>query len=234
MSGELSTEAIAGMVDLSVVKAEHTPEDVRAVAEMAKKHNCIACFTLPCYTSLLKSLLTDAPAIRVGGVVGFPAGGASQTGKAVEAAELVALGADELDMVINVGMLRSGEYQYVRDDIGGVVNAAGGLPVKVIFECHYLDDAQIRKGCEACVDAGAAFVKTGTGWAETGATRENIALMKSCVGDAVGVKAAGGVRDLETLLALYRLGATRFGIGMSSAAVIFERNKPPSGETTDY
>jgi deoxyribose-phosphate aldolase len=234
MSDQLTIEAIARMVDLSVVKAEHTQEDVRAVAETAKEYGCIACFTLPCHTPLLKSLLAGAPGIRAGGVVGFPAGGTSQANKVAEATELVEMGCDELDMVINVGMLRSGDYGYVQDDIGGVVQASGGLPVKVIFECHYLSDEQIRKACGLCVDAGAAFVKTGTGWAETGATEENIALMKSCVGSSIGVKAAGGVRDLETLLSFYRLGATRFGIGMSSARSIFEQCTSQPGETTDY
>ena len=132
------------------------------------------------------------------------------------------MGCDELDMVINVGLLRSGQYQRVLDDIRGVVEVAGTAPVKVILECHYLSDEQIRRGCELCIEAGAAFVKTSTGWAPTGATLENVALIKSCVGDAIGIKAAGGIRGLETLIEMYRRGARRFGIGLSTATRIFE------------
>jgi len=132
------------------------------------------------------------------------------------------MGCDELDMVINLGLLRSGQYQRVLDDIRGVVEVANGVPVKVILECHYLTDAEIRKGCELCIQAGAAFVKTGTGWAPTGATLENVALIKACVGDAIGIKASGGIRGLETLTEMYRRGARRFGIGLRSAPRIFE------------
>ena len=121
-------------------------------------------------------------------------------------------------ILLNNGII----YQYVGDEIKAVVEAANGLPVKVILECHYLNDDEIRKGCELCVAANVAFVKTGTGWAPSGATPENIALMKSCVGDAIRVKAAGGVRDLATLAELYRRGARRFGLGLKSAINIFD------------
>jgi deoxyribose-phosphate aldolase len=103
----------------------------------------------------------------------------------------------------------------------------------VILECHYLSDDEIRRGCELCVEAGAAFVKTSTGWAPTGATPENVALIKSCVGDAIGVKAAGGIRELDTLMEMYRLGARRFGLGLRSAVQILEQCAARSGETLD-
>jgi deoxyribose-phosphate aldolase len=102
------------------------------------------------------------------------------------------------------------------------VDVAGQTPVKVILECHYLSDDQIRAGCELCIQAGAAFVKTSTGWAPTGATLENVALIKACVGDRIAIKAAGGIRSLKTVTDMYRLGARRFGIGLSSAINIFE------------
>ena len=97
------------------------------------------------------------------------------------------------------------------------------MPVKVILECHYLSDDEIRRACELCIEAGAAFVKTSTGWAPTGATLENIALIKSCVGDAIVIKASGGIRGFETLKGMYRRGARRFGIGLRTAAPIFEQ-----------
>jgi deoxyribose-phosphate aldolase len=144
------------------------------------------------------------------------------------------MGCGELDMVINIGLLRSGQYQRVLDDMRGVVEVAGRAPVKVILECHYLSEAEIRKGCELCLQAGAAFVKTSTGWAPSGATPENVALIKSCVGDAMAIKAAGGIRSLEMLMELYRLGARRFGIGVNSALQIFEECAARSSGMMDY
>ncbi len=112
--------------------------------------------------------------------------------------------------------------EYVEDDIRGVVSAAQGTPVKVILEAHYLTDEQIVRGSRLAVRAGAAFVKTGTGWAPTGATLHNVALIKSAVGDAAQVKAAGGVRDLQTVVAMIRLGVTRFGVGLNSGTAILD------------
>jgi deoxyribose-phosphate aldolase len=172
---------------------------------------------------LTKELLSDVPDIRVSGNVAFPAGGTTSKAKIAEARELLDMGCDELDMVINIGLLRSGRLQRVLDDIRGVVQVADEKPVKVILECHYLSDDEIRQGCELCIQAGASFVKTGTGWRPTGATLRNVALIKSCVGDAIGVKAAGGIRTLATLCEMARLGAQRFGIGFRSAQPIFDR-----------
>ena len=130
------------------------------------------------------------------------------------------MGCRELDMVINIGLLRSGRHGEVEADVRAVVEVAGPVPVKVILECHHLSDDQIRTACGLCEKGGAAFVKTGTGWAPTGATVHNVGLMKSCVGDRLGVKAAGGVRSLQTLLDLHGAGAGRFGIGLPSAMAI--------------
>jgi deoxyribose-phosphate aldolase len=211
------------MIDLSAVRADTTEAEVRALAEVATKYQCFCATTLPGYTSLLKELLADEPEIHVSGNVSFPSGGATSTVKVAEARELLAMGCDELDMVMNVGLLRSGRYERVVDDIRGVVKVAGQVPVKVILECHYPSDGEIRKACDLCIQAGAAFVKTGTGWAPAGATLENIALIKSCVGNAIGIKASGGIRGLETLKEMYRLGARRFGIGLRVARPIFEQ-----------
>jgi deoxyribose-phosphate aldolase len=126
-------------------------------------------------------------------------------------------------MVINISELIAGRTDKVLDDIRAVVDACNGIPLKVILECHYLTEAQILKGCDLCIEAGANWVKTGTGWAKTGATIENISLIKAHVGDAIGVKAAGGVRDLETLLGMYLRGARRFGVGLKSGIKILEQ-----------
>jgi len=218
---EFTLQQVAGMIDLSAVRADTTEAEVRATADMAIRYRCACATTLPTYTPLLKELLADDPQIRVSGNVAFPAGGVTSAMKIAEAKELLQMGCNELDMVINVGLLRSGRYQRVLEDIQGVVKAAGAVPVKVILECHYLSDDEIRRACELCIEAGAAFVKTGTGWAPTGATLENIALIKSCVGDAIGIKASGGIRRLETLKEMYRRGARRFGIGFKTAPPIF-------------
>ncbi len=223
-------QEVARMIDLSAVRADVTEAEVRAMVEMAMRYQCVCVTTLPCYTPLTRKLLTEEPSIRVSGNVSFPSGGSSSAMKRAEARELIEMGCDELDMVINVGLLRSGRHQEVLDDIQGVVDVAGEAPVKVILECHYLSNDDIRQGCELCIRAGAAYVKTGTGWAPTGATLENIALIKSVVGDAVGIKASGGIRGLETLKEMYRRGARRFGIGVRTAPSLFEQCLAQGGE----
>jgi len=220
---KLTVNDLARMMDLSAVRTDVDRDEIGRLAETAKRYRCICAFVMPCYVRYLRALLDDAPEVGVGGVVGFPSGATTRRIKAAEARELLADGARELDMVINVGLLRSGQYDAARDDVKAVVDAAGETPVKVILEVHYLNDDQIRRGSQLCVEAGAAFVKTGTGWAETGATLHNVALIKSVVGDAAGVKAAGGVRDLETLVEMFRLGATRFGVGLASGEKILQQ-----------
>lgn len=211
------------MMDLSAVRADVEAAEVRQLAEAARRYQCVCAFVLPCYLAELKSLLAGTPEVGVGGVVGFPSGAHSTATKVFEARQQVDEGATELDMVINVGMLRSGRSQYVADDVRAVVEAAGGRPVKVILEAHHLSDAQIVAASRLAVAAGAAFVKTGTGWAPTGATLDNVRLIKSTVGDAAGVKAAGGVRDLQTVLAMIRLGVTRFGVGLATGSRLLDQ-----------
>jgi deoxyribose-phosphate aldolase len=216
----LTAKEIARMVDLSAVRADSDDEDVQALARMARRYNCACASTLPSLTPLLVDMLEGEQSVRIGGNVGFPSGGTTTMMKVAEAQELLRMGCGELDMVINIGMLSSARDGYVLDDIRAVVTAAGPVPVKAILECHYLSEDEIRRACEFCIKAGAAFVKTSTGWASTGATLENIALIKSCVGDDIGIKAAGGIRSLETIRAMYRLGARRFGLGLRSAPLI--------------
>lgn len=218
----LTPRQIAKMIDISCVRADSTEAEIRAAADLAKRHNCVCVIVLPAHTPLAVELLADRPDILVGGAVGLPSGSATTASKVAETKELLAMGCKEIDVVINITWLKAGRYDRVRQDIGAVIEAAGDVPVKVILECHHLADAEIVKACEICADAGVAFVKTGTGWAPTGATLENIALMKQTVGDRCGIKAAGGVRDLGTLLAMYERGATRFGIGVRTAEEILQ------------
>ncbi|MBF9014574.1 MULTISPECIES: deoxyribose-phosphate aldolase [unclassified Oceanispirochaeta] len=217
---EITSKEIAQMMDLSCVQADSSLEEIHDAAETAKKYNCICVFALPAHTPVLVEALKDRPDILVGGAVGFPDGGATTASKVQEAEELRKMGVNELDMVVNIAWLKAGDYELVENDISSVIKAAGNLPVKVILECHYLSDEEIVKACQICVDCGVDFVKTGTGWAPTGATLENVKLIAETVGDQCRVKAAGGVRDRETLLAMYKLGATRFGVGVRTAKTI--------------
>jgi deoxyribose-phosphate aldolase len=218
----LSVRDLARMMDLSAVRAEVDVGEVHRLAEAAKHYQCVCAFVLPCYVKELKERLRDAPGIGVGGVVGFPSGAHSTATKVAEAREQVALGVHELDMVINVGWLRSGRDADVEADIRAVAQATGPIPLKVILEAHHLSDADIVRGSELAVRAGAAFVKTGTGWAPTGATLHNVRLIKATVGDRAKVKAAGGVRDLGTVVAMIRLGVSRFGVGLGTGTKLLQ------------
>jgi deoxyribose-phosphate aldolase len=210
------------MIDLSAVRAEVDLAEIDRLAEAAKRYRCVCVFVLPSFLPEIRRRLADAPEVGIGGVVGFPSGAHSTATKVAEAREQRGQGATELDMVINVGMLRSGHDAYVEDDIRAVVEAAGGTPVKVILEAHHLSDDQIVRGSQLAVQAGAAFVKTGTGWAPSGATLANVRLIKSAVGDRAQIKAAGGVRDLKTVVEMIRLGVRRFGVGLRSGVEILD------------
>jgi len=226
----LTANELARMVDLSAVRTDVPIDEVRQLAALARQYNCICAFAMPCYTRELAALLADAPQVHIGGTVGFPSGTSTPAIKAAEARQQLADGADELDMVMNVGLLLSQRYDGVVADIRSVVDAAGATPVKVIIEAHYLSNDQILRSAELCLKAGAAFVKTSTGWAPTGATPHNISLIKSVVGDKAQVKAAGGIRDLAGLVELYRCGAKRFGISLAAGTkILAEAAAMPGG-----
>ncbi len=214
---EFTVDEVARMMDLSAVRADSSQAEILELAKCAKKYKCIAVFALESMTPILCDLLADEPDIMVAGVVGFPSGGLTTSIKVAQTKELVRMGCQELDMVINIGKLLSGDLEYVEKDIKMVIDAANGVPVKVILECHYLNDQQIQDACKLCMIAGARFVKTSTGWAETGATEHDIELMKKTVGHKLQVKAAGGVCDLDTIKSLYAKGARRFGVGLDAA-----------------
>jgi deoxyribose-phosphate aldolase len=219
---KLTTADIARMIDLSAVRAEDNDEYIESLVACANKYRCIAVYPLPSRVPLVRELLGPNTELIIGGAVGFPSGGQTTAAKIFETKELISMGCMEIDMVINISKLRSDRYDEVRADIRAVVEAAAGMPVKVILECHYLTDAQILRACDEAMAAKVDWVKTGTGWAPSGATLRNIALIKGHVGDAVGVKAAGGIRDLNTLLEMYKLGARRFGLGLKSSTKILE------------
>jgi deoxyribose-phosphate aldolase len=180
---------------------------------------CVSPFLVPVAAQVLSGTQT-----QVCSVVGFPLGFANTESKAAEAKTLVELGCTEVDMVINLGALREGENEFVRDDISAVVasvrNASDGRAiVKVILETGYLDDEQLVSGCTLAVEGGADFVKTSTGFGPRGASVHDVVLMRANVGPHIGVKAAGGIRNLEDALALLEAGATRLGTSAGSEII---------------
>ncbi len=220
----LTAYEIAQMIDISAVRSDSSDQKILEVVEAARKYHCYLVTILPAQTLRAKNLLQLTPdAPKLGGNVGFPSGGQTSAIKVKETRELLSFGVDEIDMVIDVAAHLSGRYDDVFRDMTAVIEAAEGKPVKIILECYYLNDAQIRIGCDLAIKAGAQFVKTGTGWAPTGATLENIALIKNHVGDAIKIKASGGVRGIESLLEMYRRGASRFGISVASAERILSQ-----------
>lgn len=210
---------LARMIDISAVQAFNTREDVLELARIAIEQNFVAAHVLPNFVSLLHDQLSGSETLT-GAPVGFPSGGSSTQVKAKEARELIGAGVQEMDLMINVGRLRSSDTDYVFNDIRTVVEAAAPVPVKVILEVHYLSDDQIKKACELCIQAGADFVKTATGWAPSGATLERVGLITSFVRGAIKVKASGGIRDLATVEKMYRMGVKRFGINTMAAVSI--------------
>ena len=211
---------IPRVIDISGVRADVTVDELETIAAAARRFRFVCAFAMPCFTRRLVRLLADVPDVMVGGVVGFPSGADSTFVKTATAKELMATGVNELDMVINVGALKSGLDNLVRDDIRAVVAAADGLPVKCILEVAHLTDDEIRRGSALAVEAGVAYVKTGTGWAGKPTTVAHIRLIRQTIGDAAKIKAAGGVRSLDTVLEMMAAGCDRFGIGLKSALAI--------------
>jgi deoxyribose-phosphate aldolase len=218
----LTAKDIAAMMDLSCVRTNSCKDDILALVEHAKKYQIGHVSIMQCYIPLVKELLKDHPEIKTVGNVSFPSGSDSTSLKVLQAKEMIASGCDEIDVVMNVGELRSGDYDEVAADLLAVVETANMLPVKVIIEMPYLNTNEIKLACEMCIQVGATFVKTGTGWADRGTTVEDIKLIKSIVGDRIKIKAAGGIRDLQTLTEMYRQGARRFGVNLKSGKMILD------------
>jgi len=216
----LTAREVARLIDISAVQAPHGAAEIREMVRGAKEQRFVAVHVLPCWVSLLRRLLADSPDILVGAPVGFPSGAHRTEIKLAEARLLLQDGVQEMDMMLNVGKLRSGEHGYCEEEIRAVVREAGEVPVKVILEVHYLSRDQIKRACEACIAAGAAYVKTATGWAASGATLEVVQFITSFVGNAIKVKAAGSIRTIDTLLRMYRMGVSRFGINLTSSLEI--------------
>lgn len=207
---------ICRMIDVSAVKTDSTMEEVDEVIDVVKQYNCVCASPMPWATRYTIERLEGVDCV-VTGVVAFPAGGEDTFVKVATAKDMISLGCRELDMVINVAALKSGLYDYVEQDIKAVVDAACGIPVKTIIEHGLLTNDEIKRASEIGVRAGATYIKTGTGWVSVKPTTvETIRLIHETIGDGAKIKAAGGVRDLDTVLAMYDEGCTRFGLGVRS------------------
>ncbi|WP_436524268.1 deoxyribose-phosphate aldolase [Actinoplanes sp. HUAS TT8] len=216
---DFTVPQIARMIDHSILQPQFTSEDVRQGCAVAAKYQVASVCVRPSDVPLAVELLRGTN-VQVGTVIGFPHGDTSTEVKVAETEQAVFRGATEIDMVINIGWLRSGDIAAVETEIKEIVRAAGAAHVKVILETAYLTDEEKLAACWAAERAGAAFVKTSTGFAPTGATLDDLALMRSAVSPKVQVKASGGIRSLDTLLAMAGVGVTRFG--SSATAEILE------------
>jgi len=210
-SSSISYQQLAKTIDHSLLKPQLTREDVIEGCKLAKKYHTASVCVKPCDVSLAVEQLAGTD-VKVGTVVGFPHGANKTEIKVAEAKAALADGAVELDMVINIGALRSGNTEYVKNEIGEIVTQAQGKAiVKVILENAYLTNEEKETACKLAEEAGADFVKTSTGFAPGGATLEDLKLMRAAVSPKVQVKAAGGVRSLEAILKVIDAGATRVG-----------------------
>lgn len=207
------------MIDHTLLKPDATRDQVVKLCEEARQYEFASVCVNPTHVSLASSLLKGTP-VKVCTVIGFPLGATTPTAKAIETRDAIANGADEVDMVINVGALKSGDYDLVKRDIEAVVEAARGRAlVKVILETALLTDEEKVKACLLAKIAGADFVKTSTGFGPGGATVDDVRLMRKVVGADMGVKAAGGIRDLESARKMIEAGASRIGASASVAIV---------------
>lgn len=220
---------IAKTIDHTILKPNVTDADVIKVCAEAKEYGFFSVCVNPYFVPLVSSQLKGSD-VKVTSVIGFPLGASTTFIKAAEAKKAVDDGANEIDMVINVSALKDGKFDFVKSDIAAVVDAIKGKAIlKVILETCLLTKDEIVKACVLSKEAGAQFVKTSTGFSTGGATTEDVALMKKTVGDALEVKASGGVRDYETAMAMINAGATRIG---ASASIEIATNSATS--KSDY
>ena len=209
---------LAKMIDHTILKANATQSDIEKLCDEAKKYNFASVCVNPYWVPLASDLLKNST-VKVCTVIGFPLGATSSESKASETEIAILQGADEVDMVINVGAMKNNQTDIVENDILSVVNSARktgktqnkNIIVKVILETCYLTKDEIKNACLCAKNAGADFVKTSTGFGTGGATVEDVALMKETVGSSMDVKASGGIRDYETAIKMIEAGATRLG-----------------------
>ena len=218
------TKPLNKYFDHTLLKPAATTEDIKKLCAEAKEYDFYSVCVNGCYveTACAELAATD---VKVAAVIGFPLGGMSMDAKIDETCDVCEKGASEVDMVLNIGALKEGRFDYVQDEIACCVAAADEYDaiVKVILETCCLTDGEIAKACELALAAGAEFVKTSTGFGGSGATARHVALMRASVGNLASVKASGGIRDLDTCLEMIEAGADR--IGASASVAIMQEYK---------
>jgi deoxyribose-phosphate aldolase len=213
----MTRSELASYIDHTVLKPETGAAAIENLCREAHENGFAAVCVAPRWVPFAARLLKNSE-VHVATVAGFPHGDTLSRAKAQETRDAIEAGAHEVDMVISIGAARDGDWKYVETDIAAVVASGHGHAIiKVILECAYLNPAQIIAACRAAQNAGADYVKTSTGFAPSGAKIEDIRLMRETVGETMGVKAAGGIRDLETALQMIEAGASRLGCSASVA-----------------
>lgn len=206
------------MIDHTVLKADTPLETVKRICDEAMEYGFASVCINPCHVAYCADYLKDSD-VNVCTVIGFPLGANTSAVKAFETKDAIANGADEIDMVMNIGALKDKNYDLVRNDVKAVVEAANGTLVKVILETCLLTEDEIKKACELCVEAKADYVKTSTGFSTRGATIEDVRIMKEAVHGKAKVKAAGGVRTPEDMVKIVAAGADRIGTSAGCSLV---------------
>lgn len=210
----MNKKELAAMMDHTLLKATATPDQIKKTCEEAKKIGAASVCVNPCNVKQVREELKDS-SVKVCTVIGFPLGANTSEVKAFETKDAIKNGAQEIDMVINIGALIAGDTYTVYRDIKAVVDAAEGTTVKVIIETCYLTDEQKKQACEAALEAGAQFVKTSTGFGTGGANPHDVALMREVVGDKMQVKASGGIHTYDEAIAVVDASADRLGVSAS-------------------
>lgn len=211
-------KSLNSYIDHTLLRPDASHEEIHRLCEEALVHGFAAVCILPTHVERAAQILKGS-SVKVCSVVGFPLGANTTDTKSFEATQLCQLGAQEIDMVINIGALKSQEFRFVRDDISAVVKSSSPALVKVIIETCLLTNEEKVTACQLAEDAGAHFVKTSTGFSKSGATIEDVILMRQTVPSQMGIKASGGIRDYTTALAMIEAGATRIGTSAGPALV---------------
>lgn len=214
----MNTQKLAQYIDHTALAADKNESDILQLCDEAIQNHFYSVCINPCHIPLAKEKLQHSD-VKICTVIGFPLGANATAVKVFETEQAVADGADEIDMVINVGWIKSAKWQAVKQDIAQVLAACRGRNLKVILETCLLSKDEIIRACEICRELNTTFVKTSTGFSKGGATAEDVTLMKQTVGECIGVKASGGIRDTQTAMAMIKAGATRIGASAGIAII---------------
>jgi deoxyribose-phosphate aldolase len=218
---KINPKELVKMIDVSMLQSVNTEADIQFLIETTKKYQFICAFALPCYSQTLVEAFKDEE-IMVGAPVGFPTGAEITEVKVFQAKTLYDIGCDEFDMVMNIGWLKSKQFGKVEKDIQAVYQIIDGKPLKVIVEAMYLTDDELTDACKIVMNSGAEFIKTGTGWASKPTEIRHVEIMSKTIQGKIKLKAAGGIKDYETLCKMHDLGVSRFGVSLSSGIKIVE------------